>query len=73
MPPSAATETRNEGEARRGREWREGRQGQEGRRAILSAGTRVVSRGPSPLYGLSGGEGAAPALKMAAPAVFPLL
>lgn len=68
VPPSAVTETGDEGEARRGREWREG---QEGRRAILSAGTREASRGPSPLYGRSWGEAAAPALKMAAPAVFP--
>lgn len=51
--------------------WWEG-QGQEARGAILSAGTREASRGPSPLYGRSCGEGAAPALKMAAPALFPL-
>lgn len=50
--------------------WWEG-QGQEARGAILSAGTREASRGPSPLYGRSCGEGAAPALKMAAPALFP--
>lgn len=51
--------------------WREGQE-REARRAILSAGTREVSHGPSPLYGRGGGEGAAPALKMAAPAFFSL-
>lgn len=53
--------------------WRKGQRQRQGPRgAILSAGARRASRGPSPLYGRSGGEGAAPALKMAAPAVLPL-